>query len=125
MTEGTGEGKPVGPDDQLHAMRSELYPVPSLTRISSNAKFTVSAVSVMATALTAFGLITAAPLSAYPPAQPLAYAAVGIALLALVCALSYLALRLEKHNYENNENVNKWYTKQFKRAGLVVVRAGF
>jgi hypothetical protein len=101
-------------------MRNELYPVPSLARISTNAKFTVSTVSIVATALTAFGLVTAASLSAYRPVQLLASAAAGMALLALLCALSYLALRLEKRNYEDNQNVRKWYAKQFRRAGLVV-----
>jgi hypothetical protein len=116
----TEAGRPVDPDDQLSAMRNELYPVPSLARISTNAKFTVSTVSIVGTALTAFGLVTAASLSVYGPVQLLASAAAGIALLALLCALSYLALRLEKRNYQNNENVRNWYKKQFRRAGLVV-----
>jgi hypothetical protein len=116
----TEEGRPVDPDDELPAMRNELYNVPSLARISTNAKFTVSTVSIVGTALTAFGLVTAASLSVYGPVQLLASAAAGIALLALLCALSYLALRLEKRNYELNDNVRNWYKKQFRRAGLVV-----
>jgi hypothetical protein len=109
-------GTPIGPDDPMPAMRSELYPAPSLKRIGANAKFTVSTVSVVATALTAFGLVTAALLSAYPVVEGLAFAAAGAAALALLCALGYLALRLENVNWQNNVLVKKWYNKQFRRA---------
>jgi hypothetical protein len=113
-------GTAVSPDDPMPAMRSELSNVPSLKRIGDNAKFTVSTVSVVATALTAFGLVTAAQLSAYPVVQVLAAAAAGAAGLSLLCALGYLALRLEKRNWQNNQLVTKWYQHQFRRAGLVV-----
>jgi hypothetical protein len=114
-------GTPVGPDDPMPAMRSELSPVPSLKRIGASAKFTASTVSVVATALTAFGLVTAAWLSAYHDVQVVALAAAGAAMLALLCALGYLALRLEKRNWQNNVLVEMWYKNQFRRAGLVVV----
>jgi hypothetical protein len=113
-------GTPVGPDDPMPAMRSELFPAPSLKRIGASARFTVSTVSVAATALTAFGLVAAAQLSAYPYVRVLAFAAAGAAALALLCALGYLALRLEKRNWQNNVLVEKWYNKQFRRAGWVV-----
>lgn len=114
------EGTPVAPDDPMSAMRGQLQAVPSLQRIGASARFTVSTVSVVATALTAFGLVTAAWLSAYPVVPVLAAAAAGTAGLALLCALVYVALRLEKRNWENNELVEKWYRNQFRRAGLVV-----
>lgn len=113
-------GTPVGPDDPMPAMQSELLPAPSLKRVGASARFTVSTVSVVATALTAFGLVAAASLSAYPYVRVLAFAAALAAALALLCALGYLALRLETRNWQNNVLVKKWYDKQFRRAGLVV-----
>ena len=112
-------GTSVSPDDPMPAMRNELSPVPSLKRIGASARFTVSTVSVVATALTAFGLVAAAWLSAYPYVRVLAFAAAGAAAIALLCALGYLALRLEKRNWQNNVLVEKWYNNQFRRAGLV------
>lgn len=123
MTGEQGEqaGTPVSPDDPLAAMRSELFSLPSLERIGANAKFTVSTVSVVATVLTAFGLVSVAWLSAYPGIQVLAGAAASAAALALLCALGYLTLRIEKGNWQNDVLVAKWYEKQFRRAGLAVV----
>jgi hypothetical protein len=114
------EGTPVEPDDPWVTAKKELYPAASLTRIAANAKFVVSTVSVVGIALTAFGLVAATSLSAYPLAQLLAGVSAGVALLAVVCALGYLALRLEKRNFENYVEVKNWYQKQFRRAGLVV-----
>ena len=113
-------GTPVGPDDPMNAMRSELQEGPSLKRIGASARFTISTVSVVAVVLTGFGLVTTAWLSAYPVVQALAAAAAGVAALALLCSLGYLALRLEKRNWENNQLVKNWYRNQFRRAALVV-----
>ena len=113
-------GVPVAPDDPWVAAKDELTVARSLTRIGTNARFTVSTVTVVGTALTALGLVTTDLLLGRPIARRLAVAATILAALAVVCALLYLALRLEKLNVENYVEVKAWYRRQFQRAWLVV-----
>jgi hypothetical protein len=112
-------GRPVEPDDPWVAARKEMYPAASLARVAANARYTVATVSLIGAALTALGLVTVASVRASATARVLAAGAVGLALLAVVSALGYLAVRLEKRNYENYVQVRQWYVRQFKRARLV------
>jgi hypothetical protein len=114
-------GRRVEPDDPWVAAKKEMYPSASLSRIAANAKFTIATISLVGTALTALGLVTAASVKTNRDARILAIVAAAIALLAVVAALSYLAVRLERRNYENYVEVRRWYNRQFKRAWLVVV----
>ena len=77
--------------------------------------------AVVGTLLTGLGLVSAQSLLADDVARSLALIAVGLAVLAVLVGLVYLALRLERVNDQNLADVERWYTSQFRRARLAVV----
>jgi hypothetical protein len=110
----------VPDDDEWALAKQELYPAASLARIGVNAKFTVGMVSLVGTGFSALGLATASELGNGPAAN-LAYAAAAVAFCSVVCALSYLGLRLSRANPQNLDEVKRWYNTQFRRAWLALL----
>lgn len=115
----TGYGEQVATDDEWSAARRELSAAPSLLRIGAHARFSVATISVGGASLTALGLVTAADLATTRPVRILAYAAAGTAFVALVAALSYVGLRLDRLNTSNLDEVRDYYAAQFRRAWRV------
>jgi hypothetical protein len=111
-------GVEADPRDPWVAAAGSLTPDKSLGRIAANARFTVGTVTVVGTALTALGLVTVAAVSENTVARALALAAVVLATLAVVLALSYLTVRLERLNVSDLEQVRSWYLRQFRRTWL-------
>ncbi len=116
----TAYGQPVPEDDEWALAKRELYPAASLARIGATAKFTVGTVSVVGTGFSALGLVAASELH-HGAAATLAYASAAVAFASVVCALSYLGLRLSRVNSQNLDEVRRWYDAQFRRAWLVLL----
>jgi hypothetical protein len=102
------------------AAKKALYPAEALTRIGSNARWTVGNVTLVGTLLTLFGIL-GSPTAAGEWARALAYLSTATAFAAVVCAWLYLLVRVDTFNIENLDQVQPWYEKQFGRAKLVVV----
>jgi hypothetical protein len=114
------------PDGQILGLQTaaaDLTLDKSLARLVSNAKFVISTVAVVSTALTGFGLISAGALTADSAARPFAISAAIFAPLALLLSLVPLVLRQSKVNLANLAAVESWYDKQLGR-GKFVTAAG-
>ncbi len=117
-------GVETDPNDPLVVAAKELTPDKSLTRIGANAKFTITTVAIVGTLLTGFGLGSVDRVAGNAAAERLAVLAVIAAFAAIVLALAYLAIRLEKLNVSNLDEVAAFYRRQFQRSRLVVVSGG-
>jgi hypothetical protein len=100
---------------------AELTPGKTLTRVNANARATVTTVAIVGTLLSGLGLVSAQSLLAGGAARWLALMSVGLAMLAVLAGLAYLALRLELVNVQDLGEVERWYDTQFRRARLAVV----
>jgi hypothetical protein len=123
MTDDVGYGVEADPDDPWITAAKELTPDKSLARIATNAKFTVATVSVVGTALTALGLVSADRLIRDHATRIFALLAVGAALVAVILALAYLVPRMGRVNIEDLEGVEVWYSRQFRWAWLASAAA--
>lgn len=112
-------GEEVEADDFWVAARAELRPEKSLARVGASAKYVVSTVTVVGLVLTALGLAGTGSLAGRPLARTFAGIATAIALVAVLLALSYLAVRPEQLNTEDLDEIEPWYRRQFKRVWLV------
>ncbi|MEP6851744.1 MAG: hypothetical protein ABJA87_03685 [bacterium] len=113
-------GEPSADDEMWQAAAEELLPAKALTRIGANARATVGTVSLVGTALGGLGLLSLPSLPATAAARPVAITAIAIALLAVLAGLVYLALRVERVNVQDLNQVQAWYAQQFRRTGLAV-----
>jgi hypothetical protein len=115
MKQPVAYGDEIAPDDLWGTAARELGPEKSLARISANAKFAVATVAIVGTALTALGLVNAQALVGARTPRTLALLSVGAAVLAVLAALLYLALRVRQVNVENLVEVQRWYEREFRR----------
>jgi heme/copper-type cytochrome/quinol oxidase subunit 2 len=113
-------GEDADQEDLWQSAAKELWPDKSLPRVAANAKFTVATVTVVGTGITALGVITVQAVIADRIARVLAFLSIGTALLAVLLALLYLALRVRKVNPENLVEVQSWYQKELRRTWLAV-----
>jgi hypothetical protein len=111
-------GEDADQEDPWETAAKELWPDKSLARIAANARFTVATVTVVGTVLTALGLITIQAVVADRMARVLAVVSIGAALLAVLLALLYLALRVRKVNPQNLARVESWYQSELRRTWL-------
>lgn len=114
-------GEEANQEDPWEAAAKELWPDKSLARVAANARFTVATVTVVGAGLTALGLVTVQAVVADGPARVLAQLSICAALLAVLLALLYLALRVRKVNPENLAKVESWYGRELRRSWLAVV----
>jgi hypothetical protein len=108
-------------DEQWQTAAEGLTPQESLSRINANARATVGAVTLIGTLLTGLGLLSAQALPTEGPTRGFALAAAAAAGLSVLLALLYLALRLERLNVADIEQIKGWYKRQFRRARLAVL----
>jgi hypothetical protein len=106
--------------ETLREVAEHLAPAQMLTRMGERARFTVSAVTVVGSTLTALGIISADRLGLPGPARALVLASVALAAAALLCALAYLLVRARWVNRRNLAEVQEWLTRELTWVGLVV-----
>lgn len=116
---GYGE-TPEQADERWETASGELTPEKSLSRVNTNARATVGSVTLVGTLLTGLGLLSAQTLPTGGPVRGFALAAAAAAGIAVLLALLYLALRLERLNVQDIGEVENWYHRQFRRAYLAV-----
>jgi hypothetical protein len=110
-----GYGEEPTPEDLRWQGAAELLaPDKTLTRITANARGTVSTVAFVGTALTALGLVSTTALFGRSETRWIATLATGLALLSVISSIAFLALRLERVNVEDIEDVKRWYSRQFR-----------
>jgi hypothetical protein len=117
---GYGE-EPTEEDRRWAAAVSELTGPSALVRVAGNARATVGTVALVGTALTGLGLLSVPTLAANKVAWWFAVGAATLAFAAVVAGLLYLALRLERVNVEDLDQVKGWYQAQLDRVRLAVV----
>jgi hypothetical protein len=93
-----------------------LSPEKVVERISANARFLTGTVTVVATTLTAFGLVGASSVLQQPIARYMAVAAFAAVLAAVGLSLSCLVIRGRNVNLENLQAVEAWYRQEFRKA---------
>lgn len=121
MSDEVGYGEePSSADLVWQATADAFTPDKSLTRISAQARATVSTVAVVGTALTALGLVSVTSLLTAPVTRWFGTAAALLALLAVLASVAFLGLRLERLNIEDLDEVKRWYGRQFRRSYLAV-----
>ncbi|MBP0455713.1 hypothetical protein J5Y04_40260 [Kitasatospora sp. RG8] len=102
----------------------ELAPEKAAPRVAAHAKFVVTTVALVGTALSAVGLVSADRISHQDAAQALAVSAAGVALLAVVMALYTVVPRLGRVNLDDLATVRRWYEKELRR-GFWAALAGW
>jgi hypothetical protein len=107
-------------DLRWNAAADALLPDKSLTRINANARATVSTVAFVGTAITALGLVSATSLLSDNVARWFATSAAVLSILAVIASIAFLALRLERLNIDDLNEIERWYGRQFRRSYLAV-----
>jgi hypothetical protein len=121
-TESVGYGEdPTVADLYWAGAAADLTPDKTLARVNANARATVTTVAVVGTVLSGLGLISAQTVAGAHAGRWLALGAVAFAIVAVLCGLAYLALRLERLNVADFGDVERWYRAQFRRAWLAML----
>lgn len=117
-----GYGEEPSPEDlRWQAAADALTPEKILGRINANARATVGTVAFVGTLLAGMGLASATSLLDDGLTRALALVAAALATGAVVLAVVFLTLRLERLNIDDIDQVKDWYARQFRRAYLAVV----
>ncbi|MFC0844804.1 hypothetical protein ACFH04_13955 [Streptomyces noboritoensis] len=98
-----------------------LEPEHTLGRIAANAKFVLTSITVLGTALSAAGLVSITRLTHRPELLGLAVFAFALSLGAVLLALRTLVLRSREVNLDNLGDVKAWYEEEFGQAIRVAV----
>ncbi|MFE1551630.1 hypothetical protein [Streptomyces sp. NPDC058718] len=110
----------VSPETKRWQRAAEaLEPEHTLNRIASNAKFILTSISLLGTALSVAGLISITRLTQRPGLLAFAVLAFVLTLGAVLLALRTLVLRSRKVNLDNLEDVKTWYEDEFRHAAGV------
>ena len=105
---------------ELRSLADELSPARTLAGAGERARSTVATVSIVGTAVTAFGLLGADRVAARGSAGILLVTgSVVLAVLAVLLALSYLTLRVRTVQRRNLAEVERWRDRELQRVHLV------
>jgi hypothetical protein len=105
----------------LRELAEDLTPLRTMSGAAERARFTVSTVSVVGTAITAFGVLGYDRVAAGGgPVRLLVVGSVCLAVLAVASALSYLTLRVSLVRRRNLAEVESWRDRELRRVQLVV-----
>jgi hypothetical protein len=116
---GYGE-EPTDADVRLAESIRELSGPAALVRVAGNARATVGTIALVGTVLGALGLVSVPAIRTGEAARWLAIAAALMAIASVVSALLYLALRVQRLNIEDLEEVREWYRGQLDRVRFAV-----
>ncbi|WP_329619438.1 hypothetical protein OG357_02095 [Streptomyces sp. NBC_01255] len=96
-----------------------LEPEHTLVRIAANAKFVLTSITLLGTAISAAGLVSITRLTQRPELLALTVLAFALSLGAVLLALWTLVLRSREVNLDDLEDVKTWYEEEFGHAGRV------
>ncbi|MFD9030624.1 hypothetical protein ACFVZW_05590 [Streptomyces sp. NPDC059567] len=101
-----------------------LEPEHTLTKIATNAKFVLTSITLLGTAISAAGLVSITRLTQRPELLALTVFAFVLSLGAVLLALWTLVLRSREVNLDDLEDVKAWYEEEFGHA-VRVAAAGW
>jgi len=116
---GYGE-EPTDADLRWAESIKELSGPAALVRVAANARATVGTIALVGSVLGGLGLVSIPVLRTGQAVRWLAIAAVLTAIASVVSALLYLALRVQRLNIEDLEEVRGWYNGQLDRVRFAV-----
>lgn len=106
--------------EELRELSDQLTPTQTLSGAAERARFTVTTVSIVGSAVTAFGVLSGDRVSAAGPlGHILVTGSVVFALLAVVAALSYLTLRPRPVRRRDLADVERWRDRELRRIRTV------